>query len=154
MPVSINGNTGVITGIAVGGLPDGTIDADSLASNAVTSAKLASGVGGKVLQALTNSTRDGVGSLSLSSALTFYDIPNQNLTITPSATNSKILISFHQMGETSNGSNQYYMALKRPGISEARAKFLKTEYEERLSFAMTEDKERASLYITPKMGVI
>ena len=48
----------------------------------------------------------------------------------------------------------YYMALKRPGISEARAKFLKTEYEERLSFAMTEDKERASLYITPKMGVI
>ena len=48
----------------------------------------------------------------------------------------------------------YYMALKRPGISEARAKFLKAEYEERLGFAMTEDKERASLYITPKMGVI
>ena len=48
----------------------------------------------------------------------------------------------------------YYMSLKRPGISEARAKFLKAEYEERLGFAMTEDKERASLYITPKMGVI
>ena len=48
----------------------------------------------------------------------------------------------------------YYMALKRPGISEARAKFLKVEYEERLSFAMTEYKERASLYITPRMGVI
>ena len=48
----------------------------------------------------------------------------------------------------------YYMALKRPGISETRAKFLKAEYEERLSFAMTEDKERASLYITPRMGVI
>ena len=44
----------------------------------------------------------------------------------------------------------YYMSLKRPGISEARAKFLKQEYEERLSFAMTEDKERASLYVTPK----
>ena len=48
----------------------------------------------------------------------------------------------------------YYMALKRPGISEARAKFLKAEYEERLGFAMTEDKERASLYITPKIGSI
>ena len=48
----------------------------------------------------------------------------------------------------------YYMSLKRPGISEARATFLKREYEERLGFAMTEDKERASLYITPKMGVI
>jgi len=44
----------------------------------------------------------------------------------------------------------YYMSLKRPGISEARAKFLKQEYEERLSFAMTEDKERASLYVTPR----
>ena len=47
-----------------------------------------------------------------------------------------------------------YMSLKRPGISEARAKFLKAEYEERLGFAMTEDKERASLYITPKIGSI
>jgi len=44
----------------------------------------------------------------------------------------------------------YYMSLKRPGISETRAKFLKQEYEERLSFAMTEDKERASLYVTPR----
>ena len=35
MPVSINGNTGVVTGLAVGGLPDGTVDADTLASNAV-----------------------------------------------------------------------------------------------------------------------
>lgn len=47
MPVSINGQTGVVTGLAVGGLPDGTVDADTLASNAVTSGKLASGVGGK-----------------------------------------------------------------------------------------------------------
>ena len=50
MPVSINGNTGVVTGLAVGGLPDGIVDADMLASNAVTATKLASGVGGKVLQ--------------------------------------------------------------------------------------------------------
>ena len=39
MPVTINGD-GSITGLAVGGLPDGTVDADTLASNAVTSAKL------------------------------------------------------------------------------------------------------------------
>jgi|TARA_E500000318_G_scaffold83273_2_gene78863 hypothetical protein len=48
----------------------------------------------------------------------------------------------------------YYMSLKRPGITEARATFLKKEYEERLAFAMTEDKERASLYITPRMSSI
>ena len=40
MPVTINGN-GSITGLAVGGLPNGTVDADTLASNAVTTVKLA-----------------------------------------------------------------------------------------------------------------
>ena len=39
MPVSINGNTGVVTGVAVGGLPDGIVDTDMLANNAVTAAK-------------------------------------------------------------------------------------------------------------------
>ena len=42
MPVTINGS-GSITGLAVGGLPDGSVDADTLASNAVTTAKLANG---------------------------------------------------------------------------------------------------------------
>ena len=42
MPITINGN-GTIAGLSVGGLPDGSVDADTLASNAVTSAKLASG---------------------------------------------------------------------------------------------------------------
>ena len=40
MPVTINGD-GSITGLSVGGLPNGTVDADTLASNCVTSAKLA-----------------------------------------------------------------------------------------------------------------
>ena len=46
MAISINGS-GTVTGISVGGLPDGIVDADMLASNAVTAGKLASGVGGK-----------------------------------------------------------------------------------------------------------
>ena len=49
MPITLNGN-GTITGVAVGGLPDGIVDTDMLAANAVSSAKLASGVGGKLLQ--------------------------------------------------------------------------------------------------------
>ena len=48
MAVSINGNTGVVTGIAVGGLPDGIVDTDMLASGAVTAAKRGSGA---ILQA-------------------------------------------------------------------------------------------------------
>ena len=38
MPVTINGN-GSITGLVVGGLPDGCVDTDVLANNSVTSAK-------------------------------------------------------------------------------------------------------------------
>ena len=40
MPITINGN-GSITGLSVGGLPNGTVNTDTLASNAVTSAKIA-----------------------------------------------------------------------------------------------------------------
>jgi len=40
MPITINGS-GTVTGISAGGLPDGTVDADTLAANAVTDAKIA-----------------------------------------------------------------------------------------------------------------
>ena len=44
MAIQINGN-GTITGINVGGLPDGIVDTDMIANNAVTTAK-SSGLGG------------------------------------------------------------------------------------------------------------
>ena len=43
MAITINGN-GTLTGVSVGGLPDGIVDTDMLAANAVTSAK-SSGLG-------------------------------------------------------------------------------------------------------------
>ena len=55
MAITINGD-GTITGVSVGGLPDGIVDADMLATAAVTSAKIASGAGGQVLQVQYNST--------------------------------------------------------------------------------------------------
>ena len=39
MPIAINGS-GTVTGISVGGLPDGIVDADMLASNSVQTAKI------------------------------------------------------------------------------------------------------------------
>ena len=95
MPVSINGNTGVVTGLAVGGLPDGTVDADTLASNAVTAGKLASGVGGKILQVVqeskisTASGSVGAAAYDYSSGLTGDLISKA---ITPSNASNKILI--------------------------------------------------------------
>ena len=40
MPITINGN-GTLTGVSVGGLPDGIVDTDMLAANAVATAKIA-----------------------------------------------------------------------------------------------------------------
>ena len=39
MPITINGSTGTITGVSTGGLPDGCVDTDTLANNAVTAGK-------------------------------------------------------------------------------------------------------------------
>ena len=100
MTVSINGNTGVITGVAVGGLPDGIVDADMLAANAVTSGKLASGVGGKILQVVQTFKTDAFSRSSTS----FGDITGMNVSITPASTSNKILITCHlSVGTNGNG---------------------------------------------------
>ena len=45
----------------------------------------------------------------------------------------------------------YYMAMKRPGVADTRIVMLKTNYEETLARAMEEDRERASLYLLPRL---
>ena len=42
MALGINGSSNTITGLAVGGLPDGVVDTDMLAANAVTAPKIGS----------------------------------------------------------------------------------------------------------------
>ena len=75
MPITINGN-GTVTGISVGGLPDGIVDTDTLAvANR-----------GKVLQ---------VKQTVLSSTVTVTDGTEtelMNVAITPTTTSSKILV--------------------------------------------------------------
>ena len=57
MPVTINGD-GSITGLAVGGLPDGSVDADTIAANAVTTTKIAN-------SAVTSVKTTGVGVITM-----------------------------------------------------------------------------------------
>ena len=80
MPIAVNGS-GTITGISVGGLPDGIVDADMLASNAVTAGKLASGVGGKILQ-YVHDTKTDVTSFTTTTATV---IPSLSASITLSS---------------------------------------------------------------------
>ena len=75
MPISINGS-GTVTGISVGGLPDGIVDTDMLASDAITQAKLPAGTVIKVTSGTHNTT--GLTTTSTS----FQNYTNSNITVT------------------------------------------------------------------------
>ena len=76
MPIAINGS-GSITGISAGGLPDGCVTADDLAS----------GVGGKILQ-VKNAIKTDTASVTNA---TFVDISGLSISITPSSSSNKVL---------------------------------------------------------------
>ena len=48
----------------------------------------------------------------------------------------------------------YYMSMKRPGVEAQRMQMLKGNYEELLSRAMLEDRERASMHVVPRLGYV
>ena len=75
MPISINGS-GTVTGISVGGLPDGIVDTDMLASDAITQGKLPAGTIIKVTSGTHNTT--GLTTTSTS----FQNYTNSNITVT------------------------------------------------------------------------
>ena len=111
MPVTINGD-GSITGLSVGGLPDGSVDADTLASNAVTSAKLASGAitssvmpSGSSLQTVFHQDTRRTKQISGSS----WQDTGFSGSITTIKANSKILITFTGGGWYDRGQGTNHM---------------------------------------------
>ena len=70
MAISINGSTNVISGVAVGGLPDGIVDADMLAANAVTAGKLATGVAGSWKKLSTTTISSNVDNVTFTNSIT------------------------------------------------------------------------------------
>jgi hypothetical protein len=126
MPIAINGS-GTITGISAGGLPDGVITTDDIAAAAVTSAKLASGTGGKILQVVRAETTANTSGSAI--------IPRDNTipqntegfevltcSITPVSASSKLyIVSTIYAGETSNATNDLCVALFRDSAAGAFA---------------------------------
>ena len=45
----------------------------------------------------------------------------------------------------------YYLSMKRPGVADTKIAMLKANYEEILARAMEEDRERASIYLLPRL---
>ena len=88
MTITINGN-GTVTGVSVGGLPDGIVDTDMIAANAVTAPKRGPGA---ILQVVSTTKTDtwtaSVGEGALSAIIT-----GLTTAITPTAASSKILLT-------------------------------------------------------------
>jgi len=89
MAIVINGS-GTVTGLAVGGLPDGSVDSDTLADNAVVSGKIADGsiVNADVnaSAAITASKLSGVTSTVSGSSDATVSASDPTITTNPSAT--------------------------------------------------------------------
>ena len=86
MPVTINGD-GSITGLAVGGLPDGCVDTDTLATGAASGSKLTMPTGSVIqtLQGTFTGTNDTTGTGLVDTGVT------KNITVTGS---NKVLVSY------------------------------------------------------------
>ena len=90
MPITLNGS-GTVTGLAVGGLPDGTVDADTLAAKAATAAKLGNG---SVLQTVYIQKTDTFSSSSGS----WVDVTGLTADITMTSSSNKVLVICHVSG--------------------------------------------------------
>ena len=86
MPIAINGS-GTVTGVSVGGLPDGIVDTDMIAAGAVTAPKKGAG---SILQVVSSVLDPGSNNY----ASTSNTPANSGLitTVTPLAANSKFII--------------------------------------------------------------
>ena len=97
MPVTINGD-GSITGLAVGGLPDGCVDTDTLASGAVTNTKVnnsAAIAGSKLGAGSIIQVQTFKGSTADQDGTTNSDVVLESFTFTTTRANSRLLLNYH-----------------------------------------------------------
>ena len=87
MPIAINGS-GTVTGISVGGLPDGIVDTDMIAADAVTAPKR--GVG-SIIQ-VVQTVKTDVSSWSFETSNANFKETGLQATITPTKASNIILI--------------------------------------------------------------
>ena len=87
MPIAINGS-GTVTGVSVGGLPDGIVDTDMIAADAVTAPKRGAGAIIQVVQAV----KTDVSSWSFETSNANFKETGLQATITPTKASNIILI--------------------------------------------------------------
>ena len=87
MPIAITGS-GTVTGVSVGGLPDGIVDTDMIAADAVTAPKRGAGAIIQVVQAV----KTDVSSWSFETSNANFKETGLQATITPTKASNIILI--------------------------------------------------------------
>ena len=115
MAITLNGN-GTVTGISVGGLPDGIVDTDTLANNAITSAK-STGLQRRIsttvtLPAATSTTHN------ITSGTKQIDILVSNVS---SASNSNLHLLLGDSGGIETSGYGHAMGNHRTGVSSREA---------------------------------
>jgi len=108
MPIGINGS-GTLTGVSVGGLPDGIVDTDMIAAGAVTAAKRGAGAILQVVQ--TYRTSQFSESLTQGN----YSAAVMTASITPASSSNKILVLCTVHISTGSGTNGAQARLARDG---------------------------------------
>ena len=88
MPISINGS-GTVTGISVGGLPDGIVDTDMLAAKAATTSKIGNGGIIQVVSATKTDRQTITANMAIGNQI---EISSMSCTITPTSSSNKILV--------------------------------------------------------------
>ena len=123
MALTLNGTSNTISGLAVGGLPDGVVDNGCMADDAIDSSELAdgcldsvhlaSGVGGKILQ-VKSTTKSDTFTTSSSS---FTDVTGLSVAITPASASNKVLVTavIQYSTDGSGGSRQCGRILRSDG---------------------------------------
>ena len=99
MAISLNGGTGVITGVSVGGLPDGIVDTITLAAGAVTAPKRGAGD----LAGTANAPY--YGRLSKFNSGNRAEISNLSVSITPKQSTSDMMVFVRWNGEFGTTTN-------------------------------------------------
>tara|TARA_R100000781_G_scaffold82533_1_gene50847 strand:- start:93 stop:668 length:576 start_codon:yes stop_codon:yes gene_type:complete len=109
MALVLNGSANTLGGLAVGGLPDGSVAAADLADGAVTSGKLASGLSRKILGMNQVTYTSQQRSISSGGGMTDSGI---EIAYTPVASNSTAILTFNSYQKAPSG-NYVFLAIRQ-----------------------------------------
>jgi hypothetical protein len=132
MPIAINGS-GTVTGISVGGLPDGIVDADMLASNSVQTGKIVDDAVTDAKQNLSGAAKawiryDGTGTPSITdsfniSSVTEIDDGQNTIAFTTSFANA----SYVGIPTASTGDNAMFTLMHTDFIATGSCRIISRE---------------------------